>query len=230
MDRFGYDSPNVEFRKGFIEAIPAEDASVDVVISNCVINLSSDKQQVFDEIWRVLKPGGEFYIADIVADRRVPDHLQSDEQLWNECLTGAAYVEDLRRNMAQAGFLDVRTVKTRGLADVIEGVRFASRTMRGFKLPLEDQCEDYGQVAVYKGTIVGYEAALILDDHHAFEAGRPMRVCKNTADMLSESRFAEYFHVSKPLAHLGLFDCVPEREDASGETPSSIWLADGSCC
>lgn len=227
MDNFGFDEPNVEFLKGYIEEVPVEDESVDVVISNCVINLSDHKQNVFDEIWRILAPGGEFYVSDIVADRRVPAHLQSDELLWNECLTGAAYFEDLRRIMAQAGFADVRTVKSRGLSDVIEGIRFASRTMRGFKVELEDRCEDYGQVAVYDGTIPGHEKTFTLDEHHVFEAGQPMRVCKNTADMLTGSRFEAYFRVSEPLGHLGLFpDCgAPEPVD-------DIWTANssGSCC
>lgn len=225
MKNFGYAESNVEFRKGFIEEIPAEDNSVDVVISNCVINLSDNKQKVFDEIWRVLKPGGEFYIADIVADRRVPQRLQSDELLWNECLTGAAYIEDLRRVVEKAGFADMRTVSSRGLSDVIEGIRFASRTMRGFKLPLEDRSEDFGQVAVYKGTVAGAAKSFTLDDRHVFTAGAPVRVCKNTADMLAGSRLAAHFHVSEPLAHFGLFDCGPETSAAAFDAPTS-----SSCC
>ena len=226
MDKFGYQKANVEFRKGFIEQIPAEDESVDVVISNCVINLSNDKPKVFEEIWRVLKPGGELYVADIVADRRVPDHLAADTVLWSECLTGAVYVEDLRRMMVKVGFADCRTVSSRGLSDVIEGVRFASRTMRAFKMPLEDRCEDYGQVAVYRGTIEGHDKSFTLDDHHVFVAGSAMRVCKNTADMLSESRYAAHFMVSRPLAHLGEFDCAPQTSDGSLEFGG----AGGSCC
>lgn len=222
MKNFGYPRANVEFRKGYIEEIPVEADSVDVVISNCVINLSQDKQRVFDEIWRVLKPGGELYIADIVADRRVPAHLQSDEVLWSECLTGAAYVEDLRRITERAGFADLRIVKSRGLSDVIEGIRFASRTMRAFKLPLEDRCEDFGQVAVYQGTLAATPKSFTLDDQHVFDAGVPTRVCKNTADMLSQSRFAGHFLVSEPLAHIGTFDCAPAE--------SSIWDSGSSCC
>ncbi len=222
MDRLGFATPNVDFRKGFIEEIPADDNSVDVVISNCVINLSQEKQKVFDEIWRVLKPGGEFYIADIVADRRVPQHLQSDEVLWSECLTGAAYVEDLRRIAAQAGFVDIRIVKSRALSDVVEGIRFASRTMRAFKLPLEDRCEDYGQVALYRGTITDAPKTFALDEGHVFEAGVPQRVCKNTADMLIGSRFGRHFQVSAPMDHIGEFDCSP--------AVSAATFASGSSC
>lgn len=235
MERFGYSKPNVDFRKGFIEEIPVEDNSVDVVISNCVINLSNNKEAVFREIWRVLKPGGEFYIADIVADRRIPARLQENEMLWSECLTGAAYVEDLRRLMSKVGFEDVRTVHSRRLNDTIEGIRFYSDVLRGFKLELEDRCEDYGQVAVYKGTIFGKETGFTLDDHHHFVAGEAMRVCKNTADMLSGSRFAQHFMVSEPLQHLGLFDCSPADSNNSSESLQDTSAGDacspgGGCC
>lgn len=207
MDRFGYDEPNIEFRKGLIEELPVDDGVADVVISNCVINLSQDKESVFSEIWRVLKPGGEFYISDIVSDRRVPAYLRDDEKLWSECLAGAAYTEDLRRIMERAGFADVRTVESSGPTDVVQGIRFYSRVLRGYRLDLEDRCEDYGQVAVYNGTISGAEMAFELDDHHRFGAGEPMRVCRNTAKMLTETRLAPHFQVSEPLGHLGLFDC-----------------------
>ncbi|MCB1055449.1 MAG: methyltransferase domain-containing protein, partial [Acidobacteria bacterium] len=79
--RFGFDTPNVDFRKGYIEDLAGAgiaDESVDLVISNCVINLSPDKPRVFSEILRVLKPGGELFFADVFADRRVPDHVKAD--------------------------------------------------------------------------------------------------------------------------------------------------------
>lgn len=207
MSNLGYARPNVEFHLAQIESLPLEDASVDVVISNCVINLSPHKDQVFAEIARVLRPGGEFYISDIVADRRIPDRLKADERLYSECLTGAAYEEDLRRIMAGAGFADVRVVQRRRLSDVIEGIRFDSVYLRGFKIDLEDACEDYGQVAVYKGTIPDHVDNFVLDGGHVFRAGEPVRVCKNSADMLAESRYAAHFAVSAPMFHMGLFDC-----------------------
>ncbi len=232
MERFGYVEPNVEFRKGMIEEMPVADGVADVVISNCVINLSDDKEAVFSEIWRVLADGGEFYISDIVADRRIPARLQADDLLWNECLTGAAYTEDLRRIMKRAGFSDVRTVTSAPTGDVIEGIRFRSVILRGFKLELEDRCEDYGQVAVYGGTIAGCEEAFVLDDHHRFVAGEAVRVCRNTAQMLSQSRFAEHFQVSQPLSHLGLFDCAPADDRQQEPVPSRVEVDDTSvgCC
>lgn len=81
-----------------------EDNSVDIVISNCVINLCSDKKIVLKEIWRVLKEGGELYFADMYSDKRIPEVLKKDKTLWGEGLAGALYVEDFRRIMKEVGF------------------------------------------------------------------------------------------------------------------------------
>jgi SAM-dependent methyltransferase len=105
---FGYDKPNVEFRKGLIEDLKSSanilDNSLDCVISNCVINLSPDKERVFREVWRILRPGGEFYFSDVYSDRRIPEDLKKDKVLWGECLSGALYLEDFRRMMTKVGF------------------------------------------------------------------------------------------------------------------------------
>ncbi len=222
----GYAKPNVEFKHARIEEIPLEDNSIDVVISNCVINLSEAKHRVFGELHRVLKPGGEFFIADIIADRRIPARLAKDARLYSECLTGAAYNGDLHRIMRKAGFQDVRTVQSRLLADRIEGIHFHSATIRGFKLDLEDACEDYGQVAVYNGTIEDQPREFVLDQGHRFQAGVPMRVCKNTADMIRGTRFAAHFAVSEEMFHMGLFDCGPKEGSASDDGTA----AGGACC
>lgn len=221
MDNFGFDEPNVEFWKGEIEDIPLDDESVDVVISNCVINLSNDKPAVYDEIWRVLRPGGEFYISDIVADRRLPDHLRQDSTLWSECLAGALYVDDLHAVERDAGFNDVRVVQSRATGDVLEGVRFHSQIRRAFKLDLDPRPQDYGQTAIYRGTLDGHPQSLEFDANRTFDAGDPVRVSRNTADILSNSRFADHFDVSDPLRHVGPFDAdrdVPldSTADATG--------------
>jgi len=104
--RFGFKKPNVDFRHGYIEDLAAcgiADNSIDLVISNCVINLSPDKEQVFREIFRVLKPGGELYFADVFADRRMPRGLGNDPLLYGECLGGALYLEDFRRLLRSLG-------------------------------------------------------------------------------------------------------------------------------
>jgi len=224
MKNLGFARSNVELHEARIEEIPVESGSVDVVISNCVINLSEHKQRVFEEIHRVLKPGGEFLIADITADRRIPARLAKDARLYSECLTGAAYGGDLRRIMQRAGFEDVRSVKRRRLGDVIEGIRFDSVLLRGFKIGLEDACEDYGQVAVYRGTIPRHADQWVLDLGHVFSAGSAVRVCKNTADMLVQSRYGAHFDVSPEMYHMGLFDCAPAPR--AGEAP----VAASGCC
>lgn len=229
--RYGYARSNVRFVDGMIERLDEcgiGDASVDVVVSNCVLNLSPEKERVFAEIFRVLKPGGELYFSDVFADRRIPESLRQDPVLLGECLSGALYVEDFRRMMGRLECDDVRSVSQSPiplLDPLIEQrigmVGFRSMTMRAFRLPLEDRCEDYGQVATYRGTIAGLPHAFVLDDHHRFETGRPLRVCGNTFDMLARSRFAPHFDLmGDTRTHFGLFDC------STAPSPT----ATGSCC
>lgn len=130
----GYDRTNVEFRKGMADAMPVEDNSVDLIISNCVINLSPDKRKVFHEMYRVLKPGGRFTISDIVSDQLVPQYLVHDAQKWGDCLSGALQVGDYLSGMTEAGFLAVHQVKASPW-QAIDGVHFLSVTLTGYKLP-----------------------------------------------------------------------------------------------
>jgi arsenite methyltransferase len=102
------DLTNVEFRLGEIEQLPVADASVDVIISNCVINLSTDKPAVFREAFRVLTPGGRLAISDIVAVRELPDELKADLQAYSGCVSGAAVIGDTEQMLREAGFHDVR--------------------------------------------------------------------------------------------------------------------------
>jgi SAM-dependent methyltransferase len=104
---------NVRFLKGHIEAIPLPDASVDVVISNCVINLAADKGQVLQEAFRVLKPGGRFAVSDVVAQGEVPDDLRADMEAWVGCVAGALEEQEYRRLLAGAGFGEVEVEVTR---------------------------------------------------------------------------------------------------------------------
>lgn len=236
MKRFGFKRCNVAFKKGYIEDLEAagiEDASQDVVISNCVINLSPDKKKVFSEIFRVLKSGGELYFSDVFADRRVPDDIKSDPVLYGECLGGALYIEDFRRILREAGCPDYRVVSKRRLtvdaprlAAALGNIAFYSMTIRAFKLPgLEDICEDYGQVAYYQGTIPYHQHQFALDDHHLFIAHKPMLVCGNTAAMLSNTRFGKHFKVvGDTTVHYGAFPCGPAHKK-DGEPGGG-----GSCC
>ncbi|WP_147534323.1 arsenite methyltransferase [Bacillus marasmi] len=98
---------NVEFRLGEIEHLPVADSSVDVIISNCVINLSLDKEKVFKDAYRVLKPGGRLSISDVVATAQLPQQIKDDLALLAGCVSGAEYYEDLKRMIEQAGFRDI---------------------------------------------------------------------------------------------------------------------------
>ena len=99
---------NVDFRLGEIESLPVADGSVDVIISNCVINLSPEKAKVFEEAFRILKPGGRLAITDVVATAPLPDEVREDLELLAGCVAGAAQVGDLEAMLAAAGFTDVR--------------------------------------------------------------------------------------------------------------------------
>lgn len=234
MERFGFKKANVEFKKGYIEdlkEIGIEDNSIDIVISNCVINLSPDKEAVFREIFRVLKPGGELYFSDVFSDRRIPEELKQDPVLYGECLAGALYLEDFRRILEKLGCLDYRvaakkkiTLDDPKIEQKAGAIDFYSLTVRAFKLDLEDRCEDYGEIAVYLGTIPEYPHKFLFDDHHIFPKGKPVAVCGNTADMLSRSRFAHHFKLSGDKGtHYGLFNCVSSK----GAEDKSIG---GPCC
>ncbi len=238
MDRFGFKQTNVDFRNGYIEnlgAVGIADNSVDVVVSNCVINLSPDKEKVFSEIFRVLKPGGELYFSDVFALRRVPDHLKSDPVLHGECIGGTLYIEDFRRILRKAGCLDYRVVNQWPLSidepeikKKIGNIEFYSYTIRAFNLPtLEDICEDYGQAVCYLGNLKNSPHAFILDDHHIFETGKHVPVCGNTTSMVEETRYSKYFKViGNRSTHYGPFPCGPETSSGkqidNGES--------GSCC
>jgi arsenite methyltransferase len=98
---------NVEFRQGFLEDMPMDSSSIDVVISNCVINLTPDKFKVFAEMARVLKPGGRVGISDVVSNGPLPKALRENIQAWDECLGGALEVKEYTRGLTEAGFIDI---------------------------------------------------------------------------------------------------------------------------
>ncbi len=184
--------------QGYIEQLEfIADSSIDVVVSNCVVNLSPKKELVMQEISRVLKPGGEFYFSDVFVDRRLPDHVAFDPILHSECLGGALYYRDFESLAKQTGFKDPRiltsapiTIQNSEIEAQCGAAVFTSITYRLFKIAsLDDLCEDYGQIASYNGNASKAHPSLFhLDKKHTFEMGRPERVCANTASMLSDTR------------------------------------------
>ena len=203
-DAFGYANSNVRFLKGYIEELDQldlQDGYFDIVISNCVINLSTDKAKVISDVKRLLKPGGEFFFSDVYADRRIPASLAKDPVLYGECLSGALYWNDFINLGKRCGFADPRLVESRPLTienptieKTLGNIRFYSATYRLFNIDsLEPACEDYGQAVVYKGTLTNSPHRFALDDHHWIETGKVFPVCGNTWLMLEKSRFAAHF-------------------------------------
>jgi SAM-dependent methyltransferase len=243
--RFGYARPNVTLRTGYIEhldELSIEPESFDIVVSNCVINLSPDKAAVLRGAYRALKPGGELYFADVYADRRVPAEAARDPVLYGECLGGALYWNDFLGLAKGAGFLDPRLVTDRPIeiADerirkAVRDVRFYSATYRLFKVPsLESACEDYGQAVVYRGTIAHYPDSFTLDAHHVLPAGKVFPVCGNTFDILHAGRLSRHFDfIGDKSRHFGIFPgcgtSMPfaARGAAAAEAPAT---SAGSCC
>ncbi|CAI5976600.1 unnamed protein product [Closterium sp. NIES-64] len=248
-EKFGFEKSNVSFRKGFIEDLKAanvEDSSVDVVVSNCVINLAPSKVPVIAEIARVLKTGGELYFSDVFADRRIPKHLQQDKVLFGECLSGALYLEDFRRLMASVGLGGWGVVEARELdvenleiAARVGPIKFYSLTVRAVKLPSgasdgegEDLPENYGQTATYSGSIPGQAGEFTLDDVRIFKAGVPTPVDATTAAMLTVSRYSSAFTVTEKGAHQGPFTGLARfpASVAGAWWSATVEKAKSGCC
>jgi ubiquinone/menaquinone biosynthesis C-methylase UbiE len=217
----GYAAPNMEFIQGYIEQLlkaGIQKGSVDLIISNCVINLSPRKDLVLRECYECLKMGGEMYFSDVYCDRRLSKEIRDHEVLWGECLAGALYIEDFKRLCRAVGFTDPRalstsliTVNDPELEKILGKATFYSITYRLFKAEnLEDKNEDYGQTVVYKGTIPGNKNGYKLDDKHYFETDKTELISGNTASILTETWLAPHFTVKGDRKrHFGLFDEKP---------------------
>ncbi|MFZ5875563.1 MAG: methyltransferase domain-containing protein [Nitrospirota bacterium] len=185
----GYDV--VEFREGFLEQIPVDSKTVDLVTSNCVINLSPDKPRVFAEMWRVLKDHGRIVIADIVADQEVPSHQRQDPRLWGECISGALTEEEFLAALERAGFYGLQVGKKTFWKEV-QGFKFYSVTVRGFKFEKTAGCVYAGQTAIYIGPFKGVSD----EEGHWFPRNVPVEVCTDTAAKLSHAPYAGLFMVT----------------------------------
>lgn len=234
-EKFGFETSNVSFKKGQIEnllELGLKENSFDIVISNCVINLSTDKKAVLDSIYKLLKVGGEFYFSDVYADRRIPQDLINDPVLYGECLSGALYLRDFKYLASAVGFQDIRTVEARELEitnqkvkEKTGDIKFYSITYRLFKDPsIEPECEDYGQKVTYLGTIEHHPDSFELDEKHVFLKDKVYSVCGNTYLMLKNSRFSDHFKlVGNFEQHLGTYKTC-------GTTDAEIKVTKTSCC
>ncbi len=231
-ERFGYKRANVKFLKGYIEKLDElglEPQSFDVVVSNCVINLSVDKLAVLRGALNLLKPGGELYFADVYCDRRLPDSVRNDPVLYGECLGGALYWNDFLPMAKQAGFLDPRLVTSKPIEVTNEVLRkklgqaqFFSATYRLFKLDgLESACEDYGQAVIYKGSVPEQPDGFELDGHHLHRARQSVsglrQYLAHAGGYALQTAFRFHRRFLHALRHLpGLRHVDPVRDERGG--------------
>ncbi|MGZ8383647.1 MAG: methyltransferase domain-containing protein [Nitrospira sp.] len=186
----GYAASNVEFRKGMADALPVEDASVDLIISNCVINLAPDKRKVFRDMFRVLKPGGRFTISDIVSDQVVPQYLVHDSAKWGDCLSGALQVQDYIGGMVDAGFHAVHQMKSTPWQS-IDGIHFLSVTLTGYKFgPHTDHA------APLYATLRGPFSAATDELGQQYRRGVPQSIDARTAQLLQSLPLQSLFIIA----------------------------------
>lgn len=240
-EKYGYNSPNIEFKKGEIEKldeIGILENSFDLIISNCVINLSSDKQKVLSDCHKILKLGGEMYFSDVYVNKRVPQELARNSVIYGECLGGALYWNDFLTFAKKAGFADPRVVEVAPIAiendelqDMLKGFEFYSVTFRLFKIDnLESDCEDYGQAVIYNGTIEDSPDLFNLDRAHTFYKGKVEAVCGNTFLMLQNTRFKDHFEfIGNFENHYGIFPDCGTSNPVEGRNFSEI-QQNANCC
>ncbi len=170
--------------------------SVDVIISNCVLNLvpPPEKPSMFQELYRVLKRGGRAIVSDIVTDEDVPLELQQDPKLWSGCYSGAMREDRFLAAFADAGLYGITTVKrTSDAWETINGIEFRSLTVTGYK-GKEGPCWDHNEAVVYRGPFKKVED----DDGHIFPRGARAAVCEKTYGILTRPPYAEWFYPIEP--------------------------------
>ena len=209
----GYPESNVEFRKGLADAMPVQDGTIDLIISNCVINLAPDKRKVFQEMYRVAKPGGRFTISDIVSDQTVPQYLVHDAQKWGDCLSGALTLTDYLNGMTAAGFFGIHLVKFSPWR-VIDGIHFVSVTLTGYKLPPASTTPSV-QYATLRGPFI----RLVDERGTTYQRGIPQPITSEVTLLLSTPPFAEHF----------LLTTEPVALDGDDPRWTAVFPADAPC-
>jgi len=219
-----------------LEPLVADD-SVDVVVSNCVLNLvaNADKQKLFPEIYRVLRRGGRAVISDIVADEPVPLELQHDPELWSGCISGALTEEGFLAAFEAAGFYGLRVLERQSEPwQTVHGIEFRSLTVEAFK-GKDGPCWERRQAVIYRGPF----KEVLDDDGHRMERGRRYAVCDKTFEIYRREPYREHFdlvepRVDVPLAEAAPFDCSRTARRHPRETKGLDYDVttepQGSCC
>ncbi|KAJ2693024.1 hypothetical protein H4R19_006062, partial [Coemansia spiralis] len=198
-------APNIRFVTGYIEMLAEAGiaaSSVDICISNCVINLSPDKRKVLEGVYQALRPGGEMYFSDVYADVALPDSVRTHDVLLGECIGGALPVDEFEQMAMSVGFARPRVesvghiaIQDTELKALVGSTKFFSITYRLFKVEDEKGAAnaDGGLAATYLGTIAGHEERYVLDVDNVFAAGAATAVSSSTAAILSTSWLSRFF-------------------------------------
>lgn len=221
-----------------------ETDSVDVVVSNCVLNLvdGQHKRQLFEEIFRVLKLGGRAVISDIVGDEEVPEDMQRDPILWSGCISGALTEDGFLKAFEDAGFYGIEILKRDAEPwQTVEGIEFRSVTIQAWK-GKQGACLERNQAVIYKGPFL----KVLDDDGHAMERGKRYAVCDKTFHLFQKAPYAGLFELVEPLQAIPPgeakpFDCSSMRlrdpretkgQDYDATTDASTCCdgGSGSCC
>ena len=210
--------------------------SIDVVVSNCVLNLVEphSKQQLFKEIFRVLKIGGRAVISDIVSDEEVPEHLQNDPELWSGCISGALTEEGFLAAFTEAGFYGVQILNREVQPwQTVEGIEFRSVTIEAFK-GKQGPCVERNQAVIYKGPF----KEVLDDDNHRMQRGVRYAVCDKTYNLYRKAPYQEFFAFIEPITSIPLseaqpFDCSRTERRHPKETKGqnyNLTTKASSCC
>ncbi|XP_033109751.1 arsenite methyltransferase-like, partial [Anneissia japonica] len=220
--RFGYKTSNVEFVLGYIEKLAEagiKDNSLDIIVSNCVVNLTPDKKKVLQEVFKVLKEGGEMYFSDMYAEKRIAEDLRQNKVLWGEGLSGALIWSDLVNFAKDVGFSPPRIVSVTPIpvtnpeiVKLVGNTKYISVTCRLFKLPANKENES---VVVYKGTVTDHPDSLNIDISSTFKANCPSYVDSTMATILKCSRYANDFTFDTGGSSEAKKACQPEKLDCT---------------
>ena len=214
------------------------DDSVDLVVSNCVLNLvrTEDKEQLFHEIFRVLRRGGRIAISDIVCDEPVPDHLRDDPELWSGCISGAFEEQEFLSQLTDVGFYGIEVSEwSEDPFAVVEGIEFRSVTVTA-KKGKEGECYEGNHAVIYRGPWKQVED----DDNHVLERGQRTAVCEKTFGILTRSPYGDQIVGISPRelvseSNRSLFDCGRSVRRNPRETKGANYKANkngnsGGCC